>query len=95
MKRIIKMGPLNVAQPFILSNCSNVIHFDEQNGELFAWVIQDLESSRDSTLSYLIVGTGQDWESSYVHEKSVVTKDGFVWHLLRERSFLTDGVAIF
>lgn len=95
MKRIIKLGPLSVHQPFFLTDCSKAIHFGEQDGGLYVWVIEDLEKPKEEQHSYLIVATGATWEPNYIHEKTFITKQGLVWHLLRERTFLTDGAAIF
>lgn len=86
MKRIIKIGPIQINQPFTVDNFIEVADFGIQNGELFVWVEHSLED--DSPLyskaqEFLVVGTGQVYEPEWHHTKTTIDPHfGYIWHLL-------------
>ncbi len=85
MNRIIKIGPLAIGQLFVLSDYKALVKFGEQDGQLFVWLLEDLEGQSNlKTKNYLIVGTGRAFEPNFIHQETVITSAGMVWHLLQE-----------
>lgn len=82
---VYKFGPYRPSNGVItIKNVRKLVHFDEQNGELFIWC--EAPEGKDryvKDLQFLIVGTGWLYDASWEHTKSVVTEDGHVWHLLQ------------
>lgn len=80
MRRIHKFGPFIPSQDIFDFN-ADPGYFGVQNGQLFVWgVVTD--GDKDYPLEYQIVGTGQEYEDTWQLVTSVVTNQGFVWHLL-------------
>ena len=87
MKVIHKFGPLNSLQEYQFE-VSKFSHFDYQNGELFMWAEIRKDSILNKVKTYLIVGTGMDYEITWKPVGSVVSPNGaLVWHLLEEISW--------
>lgn len=85
MNRIIKIGPLAIGQLFVLSDYKALVKFGEQDGQLFVWLLEDLEGqSNIKTKTCLIVGTGSAFEPNFIHQETTITRTGMVWHLLQE-----------
>lgn len=94
MKRIIKIGPLQIGSLFALENYERIVHFDEQDNQLFLWLEENMEHDVNNNAVHLIVGTGREYEPTFHHVKSVVTTDGYVWHLLKERDWISSPKVI-
>ena len=76
-KHKLELVPHQVV-PFYLSD---LVHIDQQNGELFAW-FETATSVGQSTLH--IAGTGQwEIEANWFH-LTTVQLNGFVWHFYAE-----------
>ena len=62
-----------------------IIHFGIQPSGLFIWVEHEVEQTETEMLTYRIEGTGWEFDKENMqHFKSLITDDGFVWHLYKE-----------
>ncbi len=83
MRVIHKFGPFGVCKPFEIK-CRKLVHFGTQNNELYVWAEIDIETETGMhEHTFLIVGTGMDYEIGWVHQMSTI-EDGYVWHCLKE-----------
>lgn len=80
--------PLNLrgSQYIALPWSAQLVHVDEQEGQIAAWVLVDTKSDGTLDREFVVAGTGQDIsryiEDGKQHFKSVVMSNGYVWHVL-------------
>lgn len=70
-------------QGFSLPHNSGLIHFGEQDGQLFMWVEVNTTEKEYSDCVFFVVGTGQEIDQDGVsqHCKTVQMSNGLVWHI--------------
>lgn len=81
MRVIHKFGPYNPHEIFTIEDVHTLVHFDVQDGGLFLWCERDKENLRKREATFLIVGTGWDYEPVFEHRQSLI-QGPYVWHLL-------------
>lgn len=90
MMNVIHKYPLTNGHNFIsLPNGSKVVHFGLQGPGMCIWV--EKPTNPDivvTTHEFIIYGTGWEIPAFNEHVGTVVTSDGFVWHLYKVERFL-------
>ena len=88
MKHIQRIGPIAKNKPFIVEGLgTGIVSFGQIPGQpdLYAWVVEQLDQDLGTPkrAAYLLVLTGDSFESHWYPVRSFIDSDGFEWHLLR------------
>lgn len=88
MRHIQRIGPLVKNKPFTLDGVDvRIVHIGQVPGltDLYAWAVESLETELEPPMraAYLLVLTGDAFESHWEPVRSFIDSDGFEWHLLR------------
>lgn len=81
MRTISKFKASGIFKLSFNDHAPQVLHFGEQDGELFVWVDHSNYAPQKYTFTFCIYPTGAKIDPESVHIQSVVCKDGTVWHL--------------
>lgn len=76
-KHAVKVADQHISVP----NSSKIIHFGEQDGELFVWSLA-YPSGAAEQRRIIVVGTGWDAPPEHAarHIGTVIARSGHVWH---------------
>jgi len=85
MRVIHKFGPFTPNKEITVT-CKKTVHFGLQDGCIHIWAEVDKESHRNKERTFIIIGTGWDYEYEFDHIQSLVDSAGYVWHLLQVRN---------
>lgn len=64
------------------------LHVGEQNGEVYLWAAVD-PMAEPLSVTFVIVGTGQNIPADYPHIGTVQMNNGLVWHIFHTKNAIT------